>query len=48
MVYATTTINPYIYAGINENYKNGFKLMLRRFTHFSGTKNHVLSQLPKN
>ena len=32
MAYANTALNPYIYAGVSKNYKNGFKSLTRRLT----------------
>ena len=40
MAYANTAVNPYIYAGMSENYKVGFKLLTRRFTKKSNSDHH--------
>ena len=42
MAYANTALNPYIYAGISENYKNGFKSLQRRLTGKSDNSSEAI------
>ena len=50
MAYANTALNPYIYAGMSENYKSGFKSLTRRLAGADnrGSQSLLLSSLPKN